>query len=122
MENFASLYGGELKAWLGPVREMQEQLGDIHDSDVWTDFLPVFMQEERDLMFDYLGHIKSYHRLTVGWEGFLADRKAFRERRYQDFVAFWDARLDEGIWEDLRKQILIPLGTAPVWPPAVRAE
>jgi CHAD domain-containing protein len=118
MENFSSLYGGELKDWLTPVREMQEQLGDIHDCDVWGEYLPRFMEKERQRTYAYLGHIKSYKRLTVGLEGFLADRLALREQRYQDFVAFWDARLAENLWATLRSQLALPLSKAPVWPPA----
>jgi len=117
MENFSSMYGGELKTWLSPVREMQEQLGEIHDCDVWGGFLPRFMEKERERTMAYLGHIKSYKRLTVGLEGFLADRLALRERRYQDFVAFWDAQLAEELWEGLRKQIGMPVTAAPNWPP-----
>jgi hypothetical protein len=117
MENFASLYGGELKDWLSPVREMQEQLGDIHDCDVWGVFLPQFMEEERERMLAYLGHIKSYHRLVLGFQGFLVERQTMRDRRYAEFRAFWDSQLEQDIWAGLRKQIGLPITMTPNWPP-----
>lgn len=117
MENFAPLYGGELKEWLNPVRDMQEQLGDIHDCDVWGTYLPGFMAEERERMLAYIGHTKSFHRLTVGLEGFLADRNAMREKRYAQFRVDWDVLLEKDAWGGLRKQISMPVTLTPNWPP-----
>lgn len=122
MENFAPLYGGELKDWLNPVREMQEQLGDIHDCDVWGVFLPQFMEDERERMLAYLGHVKSYHRLVLGFQGFLVDRQAMRARRYAEFRAYWDAQLEQDLWAGLRKQIGLPITLTPNWPPPAPSE
>jgi len=117
MENFSGLYGGELKEWLNPVREMQEQLGDIHDCDVWGVFLPQFMEEERERMLAYLGHVKSYHRLLLGFQGFLIDRQSLRAKRYAEFRAYWDALQGQDLWAGLRKQISLPVTLTPNWPP-----
>ncbi|MBI5566999.1 MAG: CHAD domain-containing protein, partial [Chloroflexi bacterium] len=55
LEIFAELYKDTLKQPLKVVKEMQELLGDLHDSDVWIAFAPQFMIEERARTVEYFG-------------------------------------------------------------------
>jgi CHAD domain-containing protein len=66
MENFSTLYAGELKPYLQIVRKVQEMLGDIHDCDMWGELLPRFTAEERQRTQDYYGHLRYFRRLIPG--------------------------------------------------------
>lgn len=89
LEIFAPLYPGELKGALKSVKALQEQLGDIHDCDVWQELLPRFLDEERERTTAYFGHAHGLARLTPGIRALADDRLRLREERYRDFVAAW---------------------------------
>ncbi len=105
MELFAALYPGELKKYLQATRAMQDLLGDIHDSDVWQGELAQFLKKELARAQRYLGHTRGIHRLRAGIEALSADRRAFREKRYQEFVSLWERLAQESLWQELLKTI-----------------
>jgi CHAD domain-containing protein len=108
MEIFATLYPGELKEPLQACRKAQDQLGDIHDCDVWIELLPGFLAEERARTQDYFGNLNGYFRLVPGIECFLADRQQARASTYENFYSFWQKQQAQGTWQKLREQIQIP--------------
>ncbi len=91
MEIFAPLFPGELIDWLQPVRQAQEQLGVIHDCDMWIDFLPQFLDSEHELSQNYYGHSRTHYRIIPGILNFQQNRQEIRNQTYQQFVAFWDS-------------------------------
>ena len=66
MEIFAPLFPGGLIDWLQPIRQAQEQLGVIHDCDMWIDFLPQFLDSEHELSQNYYGHSRTHYRIIPG--------------------------------------------------------
>jgi CHAD domain-containing protein len=115
LENFSAIYSNALKPQLQIVRKVQELLGDIHDYDVWIDFLPAFLQEERQRILDFYGNERSYRRIVPGVQHFADDRQALREARYQEFTGEWQRWQQEYVWDELRKIIHAPaLSTPPV--------
>ena len=122
MEIFASLYPGELKDQLQACRKIQDQLGDLHDCDVWISFLPQFLADERRRILEFFGNLNGYYALIPGVECFLEDRRRMRETSYQDFVRAWEKQQDQQTWPKLSAQIQIPFfrGEPPVeeTPPA----
>lgn len=116
MEVFASLYPDELKEPLRTVRDVQEMIGDIHDCDVWVQYLPQFLEEERARTLEYFGHARSFRRLVAGILYFQQDRQQRRVTRYQDFVKSWQRTQKQGVWENLRQTLQAPL--AAQQPPA----
>ncbi len=90
LEAFEPAYEKKLAKYIKIVKNIQEMLGDIHDCDVWLEFLPEFLTEERELALEYIGHTRSVGRLKRGIESLLADRRAFREKRYREFVEYWE--------------------------------
>jgi CHAD domain-containing protein len=109
MEVFAAWYPGALKNELKAVRAIQEMLGDIHDSDVWLEFLPRFPEEERERALAFQGNRRGQARLKPGIAFLIEDRQAFREKRYREFIQFWDQHQQAGTWAELVKTLEEPL-------------
>lgn len=108
LENLAPIYNNSLKPHLLTVRKVQEMLGDIHDYDMWIDFLPVFLQEERQRTLDFFGSERSFHRVIPGMLYFGEDRQTLRDERYQQFTAAWQGWQEEAVWDNLREIIRLP--------------
>jgi CHAD domain-containing protein len=103
MESFDPLYDGKLKRYIKAVKTLQEQLGDIHDCDVWMEFLPAFLVEEKDRIVEFTGQTRSVGRLKPGISLLEADRRTFRQKRYKEFLMFWEA--NTGLWPHLLKTL-----------------
>lgn len=99
MESFEPAYEKKLARYIKVVKNIQEMLGDIHDCDVWLEFLPEFLAQERELALEYIGHTRSVGRLKSGIEVLQADRRAFREKRYREFVGYWEE--NTAVWPAL---------------------
>jgi CHAD domain-containing protein len=108
LEAFAPLYTAELKEWLQAVRAAQDDLGEIHDCDVWAEFSPRFLEKERQRVLDYLGHTRPYPRLTAGVEAYAAARLAERGEHYAHFNAAWTKWKEQELWERLRLALQTP--------------
>jgi len=108
LEVFAPIYPGEMKSALQAIRKVQEALGDIHDCDVWTTFLPQFLEEEQALTFEFYGHNRNFRRLVPGLQCFLEDRRSKREKDYRSFLVYWAKTKDHGIWQEVLNTIRIP--------------
>jgi len=113
LENFNTIYSNNLKPQLQIVRKVQEMLGDIHDYDVWIDFLPVFLQEERQRTLDFFGNDRSFKRAIPGIQHFAEDRQALRDARYLEFTGEWKRWQEEAVWDNLRQLIRAPAPTPP---------
>jgi CHAD domain-containing protein len=84
---------------LGPIREVQTFLGDIHDCDVWKEVIVRFLVEEKQRMVAFYGHTRGYRKIAAGCERFRKRVKARRRRLHRDFVARWVQLQREGFWE-----------------------
>lgn len=108
IETFAPLYANQLKPSLKAVRAVQEQLGEIHDCDVWQAFLDDFLVTEKRRMQDYFGHARPYGRLAMGVRAFAQDLKRTREQTYQEFLEDWQGWETRGLWDDLIRTLQVP--------------
>lgn len=108
LENLASLYPDTLKIYLQGVRKAQEILGDIHDCDVWDAFLPQFLEEEKQRIFEFYNHTRPFTRVAPGIELFRQDRLAARKKSYDEFVRLWQRWKDNNLWGKLRQEIRSP--------------
>ena len=118
LEAFAPLYSSHFKPHLQAVKQAQETLGDIHDCDVWTTFIPTFLEEERQRTLEYMGHTRPVKRFIYGIQSFEQDRRRAREEQYQQFVSDWRKWREAAIWQDLQKTIQVPfLQIDQIYPP-----
>jgi CHAD domain-containing protein len=110
----------ELKEPLKATREAQELLGDIHDCDVWAQYLPQFIEEERARTLEYFGNGRAFGRLATGLRYLQQDRQQRRGQRYHKFVQFWEQTQERAVWGQLRQNLqarLTPVEPSPVASP-----
>lgn len=109
METFEELYGGQLKPYIAIARKLQDQLGAIHDLDVWIAFIPQFTDEEKERIVGYFGNPRPLRRLLPGLEAFRQSRITLREAAYTQFMKDWAKIEEEKTWDNLLKLINTPL-------------
>ena len=109
METFEELYGGQLKLYITTARKLQDQLGAIHDLDVWIVMIPQFIEEEKTRILGYFGNPRPLRRLLPGLEAFRQSRIAQREAEYADFLKEWAKIEDAQTWDKLLKLINTPM-------------
>ena len=105
MEVFSPLYEGELEKQISVCKKLQDMLGDQHDCDVWMDYLPQFMEDERAYSLDFFGNDDSFGILEPG---LLHLQQYLRERRlaiYEEFVTYWKDIQEQNIWNNLKQFI-----------------
>lgn len=109
MEIFGPLYDDGLKEDLSTIREFHTQLGDIHDCDVWEEFFPVFLEEERRRTEEFFGHSRFFSRIESGILVLAQNRLSFRRERYETFRDLFHRTRKEGFWEKLGRRLEEPL-------------
>ena len=109
MEIFAPLYPEELKSYLQVIRKVQENLGNIHDCDVWAITLPQFMEKERQRILKFYGTQRPFNRLVPGIQYFQQNRLAERKQQYEIFLQDWEKWKTYGLWEEFRSVARRPL-------------
>jgi CHAD domain-containing protein len=108
LEVFAPLYQDGLKSMIQLMRRLQDNLGEIHDCDVWIEYLPDFIEKERARTIKHYGNSRAMNRLVPGLQFFLENRKEDRDLRYQEFVTLWQSLRKQQTWDKLRDIIQVP--------------
>ena len=103
MEIFAPIYDDALLPFVRYMKEIQDQLGEIHDADVWLDWLQKFIRKEQKRIEDYFGDSKPLKELLPGFEDLIENRRNARELEYQSFLAAWTHFQQENVWAKLRE-------------------
>lgn len=109
IEVFAPLYPDALEAAHTLLTEIQDLLGDIHDCDLWIDFLPAFLETERDRTRNHGGRSSAVNRLAPGLALLAHERRQHRDTRYREFIARWQAVKKQKFWKTFRRNLQRPL-------------
>ncbi len=127
IEIFEGIHSEGLNDALQAVRKTQQLVGEIHDCDMWIDYLPHFSEKETRRMHKFYGHSGPFRVIKPGLEYFLANRQKERSNLYQGFLSSWRKWHQQEIWLKLRETLLSglpapldpdqPAATIPV-PPA----
>lgn len=107
-EIFTSLYSNELKKPLLALRQTQEILGNLHDCDVWIQFLPGFMEKEKKRSHAFSGNFRSYHNQVPGIAYVLEFKQKQRLLLYQSFIEKWQQWQADDVWGDLLRTVQLP--------------
>jgi CHAD domain-containing protein len=98
-------FDGELKEMIKAVKKVQTSLGDIHDCDVWEDYLEQFIPEEKQKMIDYLGHSRTFAQIQKGLDYFHTECAKRRHLLFEEFVEYWNKIGEEGLWDKMQSII-----------------
>jgi len=107
METYRDLYGDGLAPAIKMVKELQDYLGDMHDCDVWTEFLPGFLAEEEERCAAYFGNTGFMETIRPGIAALEEDRKAKRAELHRDVNIFW--KKNGNLWSTLEQNLTKPL-------------
>lgn len=109
IELFEPIYDGRLKPYRKKIRDLQDQLGELHDTDIWLEMLPQFVSEEHERTREYYGHDRAFGRLRRGLDWLIEQKKADRQRIYENVVALWGLMKNEDLWDRLRREVREPI-------------
>lgn len=109
LEIFAPIYNQALIPHLQVMKDVQDQLGEIHDDDVWIEWLPKFIAKEQTRIETYLGHTGPLKKLLPGFNNLIEDRKFSRDKKYRLFLLTWETLQNENVWEELKEIINTPI-------------
>ncbi len=109
LEAFDDLFSGRLKPYISIGRKLQDQLGFIHDLDVWIQFVPAFIEEERGRIAGYFGSDRPLKRLLPGLLAFQNSRRELREAAYADFLVSWSEIESAKTWDEMIRLLNTPM-------------
>jgi CHAD domain-containing protein len=105
MEICAPAYNGAIDDFISSAKEVQSFLGDIHDCDVWGEYLDKFLRKERKRIIEFFGHDAPLARLKVGIDRLAEDRWRQRRVLFSKLVDYWAELERQGLWENLRETV-----------------
>lgn len=101
LEVFAPAFDGALRPYIQIVKRLQTVLGEVHDCDVWIDWLPRFLDDERRRTVRFYGAARDFRKILGGIEALREDRRARREQLFARFLRLWDATYADRTWPAL---------------------
>lgn len=107
MEIFESIYNNRFNEILKSIKRCQELLGDIHDADVWINYIPEFIANEEDLLNEYFKNHKKVKKIKKGLLFLKENRERFRHACYNEFKALWNENKSENLFEELKEIISV---------------
>ena len=106
LEIFAPIYPDRLEIAIKSTRIAQQVLGEIHDCDLWSTYLPDFLEKEKLRVQHYLGHTHSFKLLLPGIEYFQQNREEERRRLFTNYQKTWRKWRRNELWLTLRRTLL----------------
>lgn len=92
MECFCKLYSGQLSDEIDSIKKFQDTLGDMHDCDVWLDYLPQFTKNQNGKLNSAEG--QSLYEFAT----YLEEK---RKKHYSQFVEHWEECQKTGFFKQL---------------------
>lgn len=107
LEVFSDLYNHETDFALDIARQSQEILGQIHDADVWINYLSKFIDSEQNKIRNFYGYGSPFSRLSPGIDFLMENRIQERQKLYKRFLNLWRKWKLKESWLNLRKVIFL---------------
>lgn len=109
LESYSGIFDDHLKGEIKVIKRIQEILGDIHDCDVWTDYLPRFLEDEGKRSESYFGNQRILSLIQPGISMLIEDRANARSALFQDLGVYWARLKTERFWDGLTDTLSIPV-------------
>ena len=94
-------YDGGLEESLKTVKKIQSLLGDIHDCDVWAEYIDGFMGEELERTRAYFGNEVPYYLLLPGLEYIRQLHENKRNAIFEQLCDYWADLQEAKVWDEL---------------------
>ena len=107
LETFSEICLESLQQEIEHIKAVQSLLELLHECDVWIEFLPGFLKEEKSLAMDYAGNTKIYDLIALGILKLLDDQKTKRDEIFHDLVQAWERVKSEELFEIITAKISI---------------
>ena len=104
-ELFEPIYP-DLKEFLFVLKIFQDDLGKIHDDDVWIEDLDNFMLKEKERIQKFYGHSGPINLISPGINYLKNLIVNERISAYETFLEHWNKYFQEQFWSRLRDQII----------------
>ena len=103
MEAFAPLYKNKLAKEIETITAFQDVLGEMHDCDVWVDYIPKFIDKAKAKIKSKGNKKEDTTKFEKALLNFLAYIKEQGRDHYNQFVRLWDENKNSGFFVQLRK-------------------
>jgi putative phosphoesterase len=109
MEHFAPLYPSKLTEEIETVKAFQDVLGEMHDCDVWIDYVPKFIEETKAKAQPKKNKKVNRARIEQELLSFLTYMRQKRKENYSRFVHLWDETQKRAFFDQLRRTTSVGL-------------
>ncbi len=103
MEVFAPLYKNKLAKEIETITAFQDVLGEMHDCDVWVDYIPKFIDKAKTKIKSKGNKKEDTTKFEKALLNFLAYIKEQRRDHYNQFVRLWNKNKNNNFFVKLRK-------------------
>ena len=101
MEIFAPMYKNKLAKEIDNIKKYQDILGEMHDCDVWIDYLPKFIAETLPTITDPKNQA-DFKQAMLDFQTFIKDE---RKKHYSQFELQWEENKKENFFPQLKEAI-----------------
>ncbi len=105
MESFSPLYQNKLAQEIENIKKLQDVLGEMHDCDVWTEYIPKFIEETNVKIGSKGKKTTENKKFEKALLNFLIFVKEKRNQNYSEFVKFWEENKRTSFFAQLRQTI-----------------
>ena len=105
MEACQPVYQGDLDEAVSTAKGLQTLLGEIHDCDVWIDWIPEFLAEETRRTAEYFGTSGPMRRLEAGIRHLRRSRQRRRRHLFGQLNQYWQRLKGQRFWDGLAELV-----------------
>ena len=105
MEIFDEVYEGALSVFILRLKEFQSLLGELHDGDVWLQYLSLFINDELGRTVEYYGTSRNFSRIKPGILSLIKFKKESRDQAYQNSNHYWLDLEKESFFYGIKKTL-----------------
>lgn len=100
-ELFQPIYP-ELESLISTLKKFQDDLGEIHDYDVWLADLDCFLTEEKQRITKFYGQTGPFNFIKPGINYIIDDIKSRKIQVHVKFLERWNEQFQNQFWSNLR--------------------
>jgi putative phosphoesterase len=98
MEIFSPMYQNTLSKEIDAVKKFQDTLGEMHDCDVWIEYIPKFVEGAKTNPLTNSGSTKDLDQALLNFKTFIENE---RKKHYTQFLQQWEENQKENFFPRL---------------------